>query len=484
MKKFILFFVLIPFLIFSENIRKPNFAGSFYPENTDSLSKMINDFLKNVDNKKIKVEKDKIIGIIAPHAGYVYSGQVAAYSFKTLEGMTNKTFIIIGRSHHAYFKEVIIEDRDFWQTPLGKVEIDKSLFEELYAQKQFHINHKLLDIDHAIEVEIPFLQKVCKNFKIFPILLGDLDNENINKISSIIYNVIKKRNDIIFVVSSDLSHYYPENIAEEKDNLLFKYLKTKDINLIYNKLKERKEVEACGDAAILLLMKIAEKIGPYKVDVLNHSNSGKITGEKKSVVGYGSIIILKSEKKEENMLTKEQKEKLLKIVRETLEFYLKNKPLPEIKETDPVLNEKRGVFVTLKKRGNLRGCIGYIYPVVPLIEGVRKMAIESATGDPRFSPVTYEELKDIEIEISVLTVPKRVKSSDEIVLGRDGVIVKRGFNQGVFLPQVADETGWSKEEFLSQLCWQKAGIPPDAWKDPETELYTFQAEVFSESEFK
>ena len=184
------------------------------------------------------------------------------------------------------------------------------------------------------------------------------------------------------------------------------------------------------------------------------------------------------------MLTKEQKEKLLKIARQTLEFYLKNKPLPEIKETTPVLNEKRGVFVTLKKRGNLRGCIGYIYPVVPLIEGVRKMAIESATGDPRFSPVTYEELQDVEIEISVLTVPKRVKSSDEIVLGRDGVIVKRGFNQGVFLPQVADETGWSKEEFLSQLCWQKAGLSPDAWKDPETELYTFQAEVFSESEFK
>ncbi|HRR95762.1 MAG TPA: AmmeMemoRadiSam system protein B, partial [Candidatus Ratteibacteria bacterium] len=183
MKKFILFFVLIPFLLYSENVRKPNFAGSFYPENTDSLSKMINNFLKNVDNKKIKVEKDKIIGVIAPHAGYIYSGQVAAYSFKTLEDMTNKTFIIIGRSHHAYFKEVIIEDRDFWQTPLGKVEIDKSLFEELYAQKQFHINHNLLDIDHAIEVEIPFLQKVCKNFKIFPILLGDLDNENINKIS-------------------------------------------------------------------------------------------------------------------------------------------------------------------------------------------------------------------------------------------------------------------------------------------------------------
>jgi len=184
------------------------------------------------------------------------------------------------------------------------------------------------------------------------------------------------------------------------------------------------------------------------------------------------------------MLTKEQKKKLLKIARETLESYLKqNNKIPKIDEEDPVLNEKRGVFVTLKKDNNLRGCIGYIYPVLPLIEGVKKMAIEAATGDPRFTPVNYKELKDIEIEISVLTVPKRVKSIDEIVLGRDGVIVKRGYNQGIFLPQVADETGWDKEEFLSQLCWQKAGLPPDAWKDSETELYTFQAEVFSEREF-
>ena len=122
-------------------------------------------------------------------------------------------------------------------------------------------------------------------------------------------------------------------------------------------------------------------------------------------------------------------------------------------------------------------------PVLPLFEAVRKMAIESATNDPRFPPVTFEELKDIEIEISVLTVPKQVKSADEIVLGRDGVIVERGFHKGVFLPQVAKETGWSKEEFLRNLCYHKAGLPPDSWKDPETKLYTFQAEVFSESEF-
>ena len=482
MKKLIFLLLLFSCFSFSETIRKPFFAGSFYPADKKVLSKMIDGFLKNV--KEESIDKNKIIGVIAPHAGYIYSGQTAAYSFKLLEGVKNKTFIILGRSHHAYFKGGIIDDRDAWFTPFGEIEIDKDLFKKFYKEKNFHINHTLLDVEHAIEVEIPFLQKVCNDFKIFPILLGDINIQNVNSIAHTIYKIVRNRKDIIFIVSSDLSHYYSETIAEKKDHLFFKYLKTKNIPLIYRKLKERKEIEACGDAAIIVMLKVAEKIGSYQIKVLNYSTSAKTTGNKKNVVGYGAIVVLKGEKKEEGMLTEKQKRKLLKIARETLEYYLSKKELPEIKENDPVFKEKRGVFVTLKKNGHLRGCIGYIYPVAPLVEAVRRMAIESATGDPRFSPVSFDELKDIEIEISVLTVPKRVKSADEIVLGRDGVIVKRGFNQGVFLPQVAEETGWSKEEFLRQLCWQKAGLSPDAWKDPETELYTFQAEVFSESEFK
>ncbi|MCX8082041.1 MAG: AmmeMemoRadiSam system protein A [bacterium] len=180
------------------------------------------------------------------------------------------------------------------------------------------------------------------------------------------------------------------------------------------------------------------------------------------------------------MLTESQKKNLLKIARETLEYVLSGKELPPIECDDPVLKEKRGVFVTLKKNGDLRGCIGYIEGVEPLVMAVRDMAIQSATGDPRFPPVSYKELNDIEIEISVLTPLIKVKDAEEIVLGRDGVVIKKGFRQGVFLPQVAEETGWSKEEFLSNLCMYKAGLPPDAWKERDIEIYTFQAEVFSE----
>jgi len=180
------------------------------------------------------------------------------------------------------------------------------------------------------------------------------------------------------------------------------------------------------------------------------------------------------------MLTEQQKQKLIGIARETLACYLSGKELPPVMADEAVLQEKRGVFVTLKKGGELRGCIGYIQPVEALALAVRDVAIQSATGDPRFSPVRYDELKDIRIEISVLTVPARVKNAEEVVLKRDGVIIRKGYRQGVFLPQVADETGWRKEEFLSNLCQYKAGLPPDAWKEKSTEIYTFQAEVFGE----
>lgn len=180
------------------------------------------------------------------------------------------------------------------------------------------------------------------------------------------------------------------------------------------------------------------------------------------------------------MLTEQQKQKIIGLARETLSCYLAGKDLPPVVADDPVLQEKRGVFVTLKKAGKLRGCIGYIQPVEPLASAVRNVAVQSATADPRFPSVSYDELKNISIEVSVLTVPERVKSADDVVLGRDGVIVKKGYRQGVFLPQVADETGWNKEEFLSNLCLHKAELPPDSWKQPGTEIYTFQAEVFAE----
>lgn len=180
------------------------------------------------------------------------------------------------------------------------------------------------------------------------------------------------------------------------------------------------------------------------------------------------------------MLTERERETLLNIARQTIEEYVREGKKPSFRVAEPALKEKRGVFVTLHEGGRLRGCIGQIMPVDELYEAVSGMAIESATADPRFPPVVPEELEEIELEISVLTVPRRIGSLEEMELGRDGVIIKKGMRQGVFLPQVATETGWSKEEFLSHLARDKAGLNPGDWKDKDTEIFTFQAEVFSE----
>ncbi len=180
------------------------------------------------------------------------------------------------------------------------------------------------------------------------------------------------------------------------------------------------------------------------------------------------------------MLTDEQKERLLEIARNTIETYIIEGKKPEIVNEDPVLNQKRGAFVTLHKNSQLRGCIGNIVSNQELFLTIRDMAIEASTGDPRFPRVSKNELKDIDIEISVLSPLKQIQDLSEMELGVHGVLIRKGMRSGVFLPQVATETGWTKEEFMETLCNQKAGLPPDAWKDPDVEIYIFSAEVFKE----
>jgi AmmeMemoRadiSam system protein A len=184
------------------------------------------------------------------------------------------------------------------------------------------------------------------------------------------------------------------------------------------------------------------------------------------------------------MLNKEQRKRLLDIARKSIETYLESGKKLEVKEQDPALLKEMGAFVTLHKRGELRGCIGNLIGQEPLYLTIRDMAIEAAVSDPRFSPVQLTELAKIEIEISVLSPMQRINNPEEIQLGVHGVLIKRGFRSGVFLPQVATETGWSKEEFMSNLCAHKAGLSPDAWKDKSTEIYIFTAEVFSEKEIQ
>jgi AmmeMemoRadiSam system protein A len=252
---------------------------------------------------------------------------------------------------------------------------------------------------------------------------------------------------------------------------------------LYNGLREG-QLQLCGGFGAVSALILAKSLGHDKLFFLKHTNSAKVTGRNiKGVwtVGYASCAI-DQEKQEAAMLNNKQKKVLLEIARGSIETYLKTNKKLEVSESDPVLLQEMGAFVTLRERGALRGCIGNLVGSKPLYLTVRDMAVEAATGDPRFQPVQLKEVKSLEIEISALSPLEKVASADGIQLGKHGVIIKQGFRNGVFLPQVADETGWTKEEFLSNLCEHKAGLSPLAWKDKATEIYIFTATVFSEKE--
>jgi len=468
-------------------VRRAHWSGQFYPASPTVLKDTVNGFLKNVDQKKLP---GRMVALISPHAGYIYSGQVAAYAYRQLEGENFDTIILLGASHQVPVRGASINTEGWWETPLGKIKVDSEFAKEVASRnKLFSFDEKAHDPEHSLEVQIPFLQMALKDFKIVPIIFNESSPEFCQLLASAIVNSKGKRK-ILIVASTDMSHYHSYGKACLIDGVTIRDLESYDLDGLMNHLASGK-IELCGGAAVITTLMAAKALGANSIKLLKYANSGDVTGDKDRVVGYGAFAIMgledkeptpESEKGGSKMLNEKQRKILLQIARKTIEQHIQNRKVPEFKVEDPMLKEKRGVFVTLHRKGMLRGCIGYIMPVEELYKAISKMAIESSTGDPRFPPVRPGEMDDIEIEISVLTVPERIKSVDEIELGKHGVIVKRGYHQGVFLPQVATETGWSKEEFLSRLCYDKANLPEDAWKDKETEIYIFSAEVFKEEE--
>jgi len=473
--------------VHADEVRKAAVAGTFYPGDAKDISSLIGAVLKKVPAGR---ESEELIGIIVPHAGYVYAAPTAAHAYALVKGKKYNLVVLLGRSHRGAFKGALIDGRNAWETPLGRQELDTALYGKLSGNDLFRLNPSLMDHEHCLEVQVPFLQTVLPGVKIVPVLLGDAEIGNVRMVADALSKAVAGRTDVLLIASTDLSHFYPLDVAEKKDRAFTALMEQGDVDTICRQVSSEK-VEVCGDAAVMaLVMMAAARTKPFHVKLLARTTSADATGDRKSVVGYAAMALFTGAAKKtavaapaerrKDMLTADQRKKLLTLARETIECRLAGKSLPEAPSQDALFQEKRGVFVTLHKHGDLRGCIGYIMPVEPLWKAVRTMAVESATGDPRFPAVTLPEMKEIEVEISVLTVPRRVGSANEIVLKRDGVIVKKGFRQGVFLPQVAEETGWSREEFLNALCSHKAGLPADAWKDPDTELLTFQAEVFSE----
>ncbi|MDP2923244.1 MAG: AmmeMemoRadiSam system protein B [Candidatus Omnitrophota bacterium] len=495
---FLLFLILaiIP-VVYAQEIKKCEFSGSFYPADANELSKLLDTYLKSAQTPDINGD---ILGIISPHAGYIYSAPIAAYSYKILQNKKFDAAIIIGQSHRYGFDGASAYPAGIFSTPLGDLDIDAKLAKEFESLEFITYESKFFQQEHSIEVQLPFIIKVLGKVNIVPIIFGRVDFDQLEKLADKLVDISKKKN-ILIIVSSDLSHYNPYDTANKIDNKTIEFIKNKDVPSLHRS-QEDDEGRACGMNPIITLILYAQARGA-KIDILKYANSGDTAGDKSRVVGYVSAVTyipqqnLKSQisnsrqkekdtEKEEKMgeysLNKDEKIALLKIARSTLESYLKNGKVPEFKAESQNLREKRGAFVTLKKHGELRGCIGRIVADTTLYEVISAVAIDSATGDPRFAAVRYEELKDIEIEISVLTPFEKINSIEKIEVGKHGLMIRKGFNSGLLLPQVPGEYGWDRETFLEHTC-VKAGLSPDAYKDANAAIYKFSAIVFNESDF-
>ncbi len=481
-------------------IRPPAVAGLFYPDSPSELAKTIaGQFYAALK----PIISGKPIAIISPHAGYVYSGPIAAKAFKILEGEEYSSVIVISPTHTVGFNGVTAFAGEAYSTPFGPIPVDRELTGTIVSGndiiKLSNVGHLASGqrSEHALEVQLPFLQTTLRDFTLVALMMGDQDYRTCEKLGNAIAEALNGRRDVLIVASSDLSHFHNSDTAKKLDSILIDRVRDFDYRGLSEDLASRK-TEACGGGPIIAAMIAAEKLGANSIEITGYGDSGDSSGDKSSVVGYFSALIYKTDTDkvyeldidEEEIhdspatgaefgLSGDDKKALLDIARESISSGLNDVEMIMPENINDLLKLKLGAFVTLNKQGRLRGCIGTFAADDPLYKTIARMAREAAFSDPRFPTVTREEFDLLDIEISVLTPMKKISDPEVVEVGKDGLYVRQGMYSGVLLPQVPVEHAWDRKRFLEQTCL-KAGLPPDAWKSDKTELYVFQAEIFGE----
>jgi AmmeMemoRadiSam system protein B/AmmeMemoRadiSam system protein A len=479
------------------DVRPPAVSGQFYPADPQKLRLAVKDFLQ--DSPVIPMEKP--IALVVPHAGYIYAGQICADAYRQVMGRNYDVIVILGTNHTtADFRGVSVGDYDAFRTPLGDVPVDEEVTSALLAESKDCNKNRVVHIaEHSIEVQLPFIQTLFPAARIVPAIVYPADYKMCVRFGQALARVLKNRQALI-VISSDLSHYPNSENAVKADRLTLETIAALDPAKIPSLMKDLNlpglETRACGEAGILAGMTAAKALGATRAVVAGYANSGDVPiGDSARTVGYGAVVLTTGNAPgdtkalnrpaaptEAEPLRDSEKVALLKFARETILRYLTTQTVPLARNLPPRMNYRQGVFVTLNEGKQLRGCIGHIPPDSELGKTVGAMALQAAFNDPRFRPVKLEELKNLEIEISVLTPLKPIADPGEMVVGRDGILMSKAGTSAVFLPQVAVENNWSRNETLDNLC-KKAGLQSGCWKSG-AHFQVFQAEVFSEHQFR
>ena len=475
-------------------VRKPAVAGSFYPSSASEIRSMLGAWIHPSDGGDVPQ------AVIVPHAGYVYSGEVAASAFNRIPACHNyKRIFLLGPSHRVGFTGASVDTLyQYAGTPLGQVPIDVSTGKDLIRDGKgtFVCRRDAHDGEHCLEVQLPFLQMVFSEVPpVVPIVIGSQRLNVLEEIAEVLEPYFNEEN--LFVISSDFSHYPSYDDARKSDLHLAEAITSGGLEEFLKALMQIDRMEftgqdtaACGANAIAVLLSILNNLGRgrFEAEHVMYRNSGDSPyGDKDRVVGYNSIVFTRRAKASDSSLQEEhifhfsdeEKKAMISTARAAiysslgLDFDGDDTPVGILKE------KGYGVFVTLRMGGRLRGCIGRFTSDDALASTIRAMALSAAFSDPRFPSLSRKEAPGVEIEVSVLSPLKKIDSIEEFKLGRDGIYMVKGGRHGTFLPEVAEETGWTTEEFLGHCARDKAGIGWDGWKDAE--LYTYQAEVVNGS---
>ncbi|MCW3787392.1 AmmeMemoRadiSam system protein B [Plebeiibacterium sediminum] len=462
--------------------REPVVAGSFYDSNSNNLKSQLNELFSD-----FKETKENISALIVPHAGYVYSGKIAARAYAMLNPDTDyENIFIIGSSHHVSLYGASIYNLGHYKTPLGLVPVNLNLANKIIqSSKYFEYNRGAHADEHTLEVQLPFLQYQLKSIKqIVPIIVGTHNPDILKEIAKILQPYFNSSN--LFVISTDLSHYPTDKNARIVDARTVDAICSNQTQKLMQVLEENKELNIlnlytslCGWSSVLTLMYLTQGNDNISYEKVLYGNSGEVMSHDTSrVVGYQSIVVTRNEQKSMEEISEKHKKQLLKEARSAIVDYIDHDDDLDSHETPQELLNFNSAFVSVYVSGDLRGCIGQFDADIGLVDLVRRNAVSAAFDDNRFLPVEVEELDDLNIEISVLTPKKKITNIDEIVLGKHGVFIQKGWNRGTFLPQVAEKTNWNIEDFMGHLARDKAHIGWDGWKDAD--IFIFEAIIFSE----
>ena len=468
--------------------RQPAVSGQFYPANAGELDHMLSALFAYTDPSQY----EHVRAIISPHAGYIFSGEIAACAFSQIDNNKKyKRFFILASSHHFHFEGATVFCEGDFLMPYGKEKVDTAFGRNLVKEypellSDDAIPHKK---EHSIEVQLPFLHYVLKGgYTIIPIILGTSNPVVCKKIATVLRPYLNPEN--LFIISTDFSHYPDYEDANNIDSLTEKAILSNNPEQLLKTMAENASkkipgllTSLCGWTSVLTLLYMTENDQSFRYNGIKFANSGDVKdyGERNQVVGYRAIALTENKTSQYDFFLSEmEKQNLLQEARRTIEKMFRKSEIHPPENLTDTLKARCGAFVTLHENKKLRGCIGMIVADKPLIETVREMAVSAAKHDHRFMSLTENELDDIEIEISVLSPLKKISDISEIKLGVHGIFIVKEGSTGVFLPQVATETGWNLDDFLGHCARDKAGIGWDGWKNAD--IYTFTATIFREGE--